>query len=335
MFSGGFSCCFSSKDVCRFCHCMHSDLISHIHDYDGDKMHDYWTSGQYDEICDRIEQAEEEDEEKDEEPGLIDTLYQEHVNAADEEVQTEERECAEEYEDLEEGKLSEEFVDEESDDQESSDESYADESNIGEENNHGLKHRCPLNQLKSFHSTLSLPPDSMHDALEGVAAQDLCAGIKILSLKGWFSIEEYNRKLKGLGYSSYESSDVPEAVAKKARKLSGKACSIWVHVRNFPLVVKGFLYDNDALEVGDKVLVWILKLVEVINRLSATEFRNNEIELLDTKIVEYLDARKEIYEQFPEVVGTPKPKHHLLTHYAQAVRLFGPPLGYWTGRFER
>jgi hypothetical protein len=243
MFSGGFSCCFSSNDVCRYCHCMHSDLISHIHDYDGDKMHDYWTRAQYDEICDRIEQ--EEDEERVEEPGMIDTLYQEHVNAADQQVHTEESDREEENEDLEEGRQSAEFVDEESDDEESSDESNDDESNIGEENNHGLKHRCPLNQLKSFHATLSLPPDCMHDALEGVAAQDLCAGIKILSLKGWFSIEDYNRKLKGLGYSSYESSDVPEAVA---RKLSGKACSIWVHVQNFPwLGLNLSLYQSSSL----------------------------------------------------------------------------------------
>ena len=294
-------------------------------------MHEYWTRAQYDDICDRIEQEEDDGEEKDEELGVIDALVQEHAHAANEHVQTEEKECAEEDEDLEEERQSEEFVDEDEsgDDQEISDESF------DSENNHGLKHRCPLNQLKAFHSTLSLPPDCMHDAFEGVAAQDLCAGIKILSLKGWFSIEDYNKKLKGLGYTSYESSDVPEAVSKKARKLSGKACSIWVHVRNFPLVIKGFLYDNDALDIEEKVLVWMLKLVEVISRLCATEFRNNEIELLDTKIVDYLDARKENFEEFPDIVGTPKPKHHLLTHYAQSVRLFGPPLGYWTGRFER
>ena len=35
----GFSACFSSKDICRFCHCMHSDLLENIHDYDGDNMH--------------------------------------------------------------------------------------------------------------------------------------------------------------------------------------------------------------------------------------------------------------------------------------------------------
>ena len=202
-------------------------------------------------------------------------------------------------------------------------------------NKHGLKHRCSFNQLQSFHATLSFPPDCMHDALEGVAAQDLNAGIKILSSRRWFSLDDYNRKLKGLGFTSYESTDVPEAVPKNARKLSGKACSIWVHVRNFPLVVKGFLYDNDDLKSDDEVLVWMLKLVDVINRLSATEFRNNEIELLETKIVEYLDTRKDIYEQYPDVLGTPKPKHHLLTHYGQAVRLYGPPLAYWTGRFER
>ena len=38
---GGYSCCFSSKDICRFCHCTHSELLGNIHDFDGDCMKKY------------------------------------------------------------------------------------------------------------------------------------------------------------------------------------------------------------------------------------------------------------------------------------------------------
>ena len=55
---GGFSCCFSSKDICRFCHATYLDLDSHIHDYDSDKPHDYWTTSEYDKICDALEEEE-------------------------------------------------------------------------------------------------------------------------------------------------------------------------------------------------------------------------------------------------------------------------------------
>ena len=99
--------------------------------------------------------------------------------------------------------------------------------------------------------------------------------------------------------------------------------------------MKGFLSDNVDLSSEDEILLWILKLVDIINRLCAKEFRDHEIDALENEIVEYLDQRKELFVQYPLILGTPKPKHHLLTHYGQAVRLFGPPLTYWTGRFER
>ena len=31
---GGFSACFSSKDVCRFCHIQYADLEDHIHNFE-------------------------------------------------------------------------------------------------------------------------------------------------------------------------------------------------------------------------------------------------------------------------------------------------------------
>ena len=283
-------------------------------------MHEYWSSDQYDAICDQLEKDIEEETHA--EQGVIDNLLRVGVQDQDMTEQVHDDSGGEDDFDIDSGDNSEDRDTDEGDE-------HADL------NNHGLRYRCPLNQLKSFHSTLSFPPDCMHDVLEGVVAQDLYGGIKILSIRGFFSIDEYNRKLKGLGYTSYEASDVPEAVPKKAKKLSGKACSLWVHIRNFPLVVKDFLLNNDDVDSDDEVLIWVLKLVDIVNRITATDFRSHEIENMESKIVEYLDARKEIYDQYPDVLGTPKPKHHLLGHYGQAVRLYGPPLAYWTGRFER
>ena len=57
---GGFSMSFSSRDVCRFCHLQHSQLKENIHDFDGEEAHKYWTTTEYDNICDCIE-AEEDD----------------------------------------------------------------------------------------------------------------------------------------------------------------------------------------------------------------------------------------------------------------------------------
>ena len=47
-----------------------------------------------------------------------------------------------------------------------------------------------------------------------------------------------------------------------------------------------------------------------------------------------MDERKKVYSEFPNLLGSAKPKTHYLSHYPQAVRLYGPPLSYWTARYE-
>ena len=153
--------------------------------------------------------------------------------------------------------------------------------------------------------------------------------IKIFVQKRWVTFADYNMRLKELGFYSYEAPDKPQDVPSKGRKLPGKAVSLWIHARNFPLIIKPFVRDFE-----DEVLKLALLLVEITNRLTALEFRDYEISILEDKIIEFLDVRKEVFENYPELLGTAKPKHHFLTHYGQAIRLFGPPLTYWTGRFE-
>jgi hypothetical protein len=62
--------------------------------------------------------------------------------------------------------------------------------------NFSLRGRCPFNQLTTFHATTSLAPDVMHDFLEGVVPLDLVGILKCLVKDGWFSVDEYNEKLR-------------------------------------------------------------------------------------------------------------------------------------------
>ena len=315
---GGFSCCFSSYDICRMCHCLHSDLAQNIHDYDGETMKKYWTETEYDAICDSLENTTEaEEEELAENELFFDVLKDKHglsrvVETAIEDSDDETEENCE-LSEMNEGQEMSMVEDDEDD----------------ETNKFGLRSRCPLNQLEAFHAIVGFPPDCMHDALEGVVAQDLYGGIKILIKKGYFTLEEYNSKLKQLSYTSYEASDKPQEVPKKAKKLSGKACSLWVHIRSFPLIVKDLIVDK-----SDEVLCFLIQLVEIVSRLTAEEFRSHEVDALEEKVIAFLDARKVIFSLFPDILGTAKPKHHYLVHYGQAIRMYGPPLAYWTARFE-
>jgi len=135
---GGFSCCFSSKDVCRFCHITYDELDSHIHDFDGNDAHKYWSVKQYDNICKDLTEEEQGTEEvfcRITEDNLFDdTCYQEDTtddfsseDEMEQDVMTEDRTT----------------------------------------NKFGLRHKCPLNALQSFHAVTQFPPDCMHDLMEG------------------------------------------------------------------------------------------------------------------------------------------------------------------------
>ena len=285
---GGFSTSFSSRDVCRFCHIQYSDLLNHIHDFDGDSVHKYWSVKEYDDICDRLEK--QDNSEVPLEGGFTLDIVEETLLEADEPV----------------------FETEEFDDDEITDgieDVHSSDANTDYEF-YGLRHRCPFNALQSFHAVYSFPPDILHDFHEGVIAQDLCGIIKILSRKGWFSIEEYNCALQRHKFKSYESCDVPQLVKPKAFKLIGKAISIWLHLRCFGMVIEQFVQD-----INDDVLEMAVALARLSEKLSAVEFREHEVDCLEDEILKYLDKRKLVYEQYPDLLGTPKPKVRPIIKY--------------------
>ena len=123
----GMSTCFSSKSICRFCHVQYDQLDSNIHDYDGAEKHKRWTAADYDQITrDLLQEVYEADD--------IHENMEEVIDSSDEAV-----------------------------DYEESDDSHSD---VEEIDNHGVKFKCPLNVLDSFHCVLGFPPDLMHDVLE-------------------------------------------------------------------------------------------------------------------------------------------------------------------------
>ena len=86
--------------------------------------------------------------------------------------------------------------------------------------------------------------------------------------------------------------------------------SNWVHIRNWPLVIKSLVanFEDPAISLG-------LILHEIVERLTAVEYFPYEIVILEEKIMEYLDLRKSLRSDFPNLMRNPKPKHHFLRGY--------------------
>ena len=64
-----------------------------------------------------------------------------------------------------------------------------------------------------------------------------------------------------------------------------------------------------------------LLLIDVTDRVTAERFEEYEIDRLEDIVIEYLDLRKVVMEEYP-LLGSAKPKHHFLTHYAENIRQF-------------
>ena len=298
---GGFSASFSSKDVCRHCRIQYNNLQENIHNFDGDAIHQPWTVAEYDGHKLREEENDEVDDQSD-------------ISIEDSDLFTEFEEPVER------------------DSSDDTEEEVETGTPVQHDYNYGIKWKCAFNVLKSFHCVTSMPVDSMHDLMEGVIPQDLLGILRLLILNGWFTLEEYNLALKNLKYSHQESSNKPQEVPSSPRikKLSGKAVSNWVHIRNFPLILylKGWVLDEN-----DSIFQLAMKLHELTERLTAEIFRPHEVWVLEDVIIEYLDFRKAVFDEYP-VIGRAKPKHHFLVHYPSFISKFGPSSGYWTARYE-
>ena len=139
---GGFSGCFSSRDICRMCHIQHEDLETQIHDVHG-TLYNLWSVEEYDEIVRkaRLDALDVGVDDEVDEGGDGDEMNQESLFR--------------EYND-------------EDDESESGGEGLSEGD--GDEaafQRRGLNSECPLNILQSFHAVNGFPFDIMHDMLEG------------------------------------------------------------------------------------------------------------------------------------------------------------------------
>ena len=299
---GGFSPCFSSRDICRFCHLKYKNLCTNIHNFAAENAHKPWTVEEYDIIVNGFDKSADD-------IGFEETTRDNLFTEFDEPAEDDELEESEEESDQ----------DEENEEEDTTD-------------NYGLKTECVFNKLAAFHCVTSMPPDCLHDLFEGVLAQDLLGIIRILKDKRWFSLEDYNAALKQFPLSSQEASNKPQLVPSKnsVKKLPGKAVSVWCHMRFFlPIIYQ----NNWILDAEDSVLELAILLTEITQRITAERFEEYEIDVLEEVVIKYLDLRKLVLEENP-CLGTPKPKHHFICHYGENIRKFGPPLGFWTGRYE-
>lgn len=121
-----------------------------------------------------------------------------------------------------------------------------------------------------------------------------------------------------------ESSNKPNAILNKGKKLGGHAAQNRWLLRFLPILV------NDRIEDADNA-VWqlVLLLRELVEFVCAPSLSETQIVYMKLLTEEYVEMRQEVF-----LHSNLRPKHHYLLHYADLSLQFGPLIQNWTMCFE-
>lgn len=181
---------------------------------------------------------------------------------------------------------------------------------------------CILNKLSSFSTAFQLLPCVAHDLLEGVVASDLQLCLRhLICNKKWCTETCLQAALSKLKLLSPESNE-PPIINLQAKKVPGKAVQLWQLIRFLPCILP--VQDEE-----DPVWQMVMDLTDILHILLSPKISLGQVHVLEGLLTDYIDSRLHLFPQIPL-----KPKHHYLTHYSQFIASFGPPIRYWTLRFE-
>ncbi|XP_040071113.1 uncharacterized protein LOC120843732 [Ixodes scapularis] len=191
---------------------------------------------------------------------------------------------------------------------------------------YGITALSPLASLERFDVTLQLPPNAMHDILEGGIAFVLKTVLMGLVGSGAIKKEDLCRVAE-YPYGVHDRKSKPVALTKKvitpSGQLRGTASQKWCLYRLFPHIFGDLIQENDEH--------WEIYLLyrQIIDIVFANKIPRDCIFYLAVLISDFLTL---FVEQYPE--KHMKPKLHYLLHYPEYISQFGPPQRYWAIRLE-
>ena len=199
----------------------------------------------------------------------------------------------------------------------------------------GIKRSCPFSGLVSFHPMESLPPDVMHDVLEGVAPSTINLILTDLLAEKTVDGQALNNTMRTFPYSSLDTNRPGRLVvcgtkgsAPHLRRSKPTANETWVLLRLLPLLLlhAGVSASSLGQRAGFRL---ILQLIRIMQILATFALSHREVEMLRCDIEEFLSN---LLRCFPNVHLTPK--HHYLIHYPFQILRHGPLRHLWVMRFE-
>lgn len=189
---------------------------------------------------------------------------------------------------------------------------------------YGVYSSSPFDELHYFDVTKSLPPDIMHDLLEGVIPLVMKLVISKAHTEKHITINEINEELQKIHIGQNDKTNKPVQLSERLRTVgvSGSASQKWCLFRLLPFL--------KAHRVPPNCNYWNVFLLchDITEIVMSPKVRKENLVLLNLLVQEFLTAMKDV---FGDVIT---PKCHYLVHYARLTEMYGPLRLLWCMRFE-
>ncbi|CAN7999370.1 unnamed protein product [Ixodes hexagonus] len=191
---------------------------------------------------------------------------------------------------------------------------------------YGVNEQSPMLELPYFDVTRQLPPDLMHDVLEGGFECVLRPILKALVEGGVLSCSDMDR-IASFAYGWNDKKNKPTAMNRSfltcKANLKGTASEKWCLLRLLGLILA------DLIPEGDADWELYLQFREIVDISFATVVPSEYLPYLETIVQAFLVEFAQRYGSAAII-----PKLHYLVHYARMIRELGPLQQFWSMRFE-
>ena len=191
---------------------------------------------------------------------------------------------------------------------------------------YGIMGKCVFSQLEYFSVPDSLPPDIMHDCLEGVVPSTLSVVSKNLYDKGKFTVDEFNAALQKIQIPTKDKPNkICEPVFKGKGKISGTASQKWELLNILPQIYKVVVFDV----AGEPAWEVYLSLRECLSYIFSPDVEKDALLTVKAAISKYLYKFTALFGNNVLIA-----KHHYLIYYPEQMTKSGPLRNIWCKRFE-
>ena len=199
----------------------------------------------------------------------------------------------------------------------------------------GVNRKCCLTALDYFDPTKCFMHDLMHVAHEGILNSGTCLLLNNLildeSIKPRFNLDDVNYSI--LILKSDREFTVPPPIREnevlELSKLSFSSSEMASVAMCLGVVLGDFVNSDQYPHFAH-----FLQLLEIISSLQCYFFTEEDLHFLECNIERDISNHVLLYPKISGAGSTISPKLHSLIHFANQIRLLGPPRYAWCFRFE-